>query len=448
MIKQFEALTPYQHSVELSNTDSQIIYDADKKRRDLEIKYADRIYYEKGLGETISYGHAKKQPISRLFRYKEAFSPKLVNYLVDYFGLTKNDYILDPFAGMGTTCFSAMQKGIPSVGVEIMPMSHFVAKTLVEFGDSKKILGAIKSFKRLKDMLPNAKLASVTTEARIIKLAYDDETLIKLRKWKWLITNCTKTYKNILYMAFLSILEDCSYTAKDGQFLRIRRDKKIKNPNDALEEKLQIILEDSLGVEQHTLNQIIPKIILGDARCLPKYFTSGKKPNVIITSPPYLNRYDYTRSYALESYFYSTKDNSELVKLRHSLLRSHIESKKYDEDDQQHPAVIEVLQQLKNKELNNPRIPIMIAGYFTDMKKTILGMSRVIATRSQIALVIDNVRFEGEVIPVDLILSDIAEEIGFNTKKILITRYKGNSSQQMGKYGRIPVRESIVIWER
>ncbi|GAH56071.1 unnamed protein product [marine sediment metagenome] len=48
----------------------------------------------------------------------------------------------------------------------------------------------------------------------------------------------------------------------------------------------------------------------------------------------------------------------------------------------------------------------------------------------------------------DLVLSEMAEEAGFEVKEIIVARYKGNSSQQMKKYGRVPVRESIVIWER
>ena len=53
-----------------------------------------------------------------------------------------------------------------------------------------------------------------------------------------------------------------------------------------------------------------------------------------------------------------------------------------------------------------------------------------------------------ELIPVDLILSKMAEEAGFTVKEVIVARYKGNSSQQMKKYGRVPVRESIVVWEK
>jgi ubiquinone/menaquinone biosynthesis C-methylase UbiE len=82
------------------------------------------------------------------------------------------------------------------------------------------------------------------------------------------------------------------------------------------------------------------------------------------------------------------------------------------------------------------------------MQKVIREWYRVCAKGATVVMVIDNVRFAGEHVPVDLILSDLAHREGFQVKKILVARYKGNSSQQMGKYGKFPVRESITIWQK
>ena len=61
-------------------------------------------------------------------------------------------------------------------------------------------------------------------------------------------------------------------------------------------------------------------------------------------------------------------------------------------------------------------------------------------------MVNDNVRYAGVSMSVDLILSEIAEHIGFKIKKILVLpQEKGNSSQQMGIYGRNSLRKSIYI---
>jgi site-specific DNA-methyltransferase (cytosine-N4-specific) len=140
----------------------------------------------------------------------------------------------------------------------------------------------------------------------------------------------------------------------------------------------------------------------------------------------------------------------ELKELRFGILRSHIESKISDFEQPNHPVLKEVIDILNDdlKGLNNSRIPVMLTTYFIDMEKVIKEWSKILAPNGKVAVVVDNVRFAGEIVPVDLILSEIAESYGFITEKIIVTRYKGNSSQQMGKYGRIPVRESVLIWKK
>jgi DNA modification methylase len=90
----------------------------------------------------------------------------------------------------------------------------------------------------------------------------------------------------------------------------------------------------------------------------------------------------------------------------------------------------------------------MVSGYFEDMSLVLMELWRVMKVGGQAGIVIGNVRFGGLTIPVDALLSMIAEEIGFSLKNILIVRYKQNSPQQMKKYGKKPVRESILIIQK
>jgi len=159
-------------------------------------------------------------------------------------------------------------------------------------------------------------------------------------------------------------------------------------------------------------------------------------------------RYDYTRTYALELCFHFVHNFEELKAIRFGILRSHIESKIRKDKTPPHPVIKKVVELLRRKKLNNPKIPSMITTYFIGMQKVIAEWFKVLAPGAKIAMVVDNVRFEGELIPVDLVLSVMAVEAGFKVKEIIVARYRGNSSQQMKKYGRVPVRESIVIWER
>ena len=138
----------------------------------------------------------------------------------------------------------------------------------------------------------------------------------------------------------------------------------------------------------------------------------------------------------------------ELKQVRHSLLRSHIESREAPTDNVHHPALVEILGNLAGQNLNNPRIPVMIKSYFEDMNLVLQELAQVCRPGARVALVVANARFHGELIPVDLLLSDLAVGAEFEVERIIITRYKGNSSQQMGRFGRVAVRESIAVWRK
>jgi len=51
----------------------------------------------------------------------------------------------------------------------------------------------------------------------------------------------------------------------------------------------------------------------------------------------------------------------------------------------------------------------MIKGYFEDMNQVLKQMAQICRLGAKIALVVANARFHGELIPVDLLLSELAE---------------------------------------
>jgi tRNA G10 N-methylase Trm11 len=189
-------------------------------------------------------------------------------------------------------------------------------------------------------------------------------------------------------------------------------------------------------------------VLQGDARemCLPKKYVGNV--SAVITSPPYLNRYDYSRTYALELCLLTVKSHQDMVNVRHSLLRSHVESREHEGKGIRLPALEEILRGVRAKPLNNERLPIMIEGYFEDMNLVLRNIASYLRPGGRVALVVANAQFNGESVPTDLMLCELAEQYGLATESIWITRYKGNSSQQMAIYGRRPVRETIVFWRK
>lgn len=420
-------------------------------RQRIEAKFAPLLREELRLAQLVSYVGNKAIPVLRLYRYKEAFAFRFVEEFIGRLGLTEKDYLFDPFCGMGTTLFTAMQQGIPSVGIDKLPIATFVARTLpLFFFVEPQTLR--KTFEKLKKKVAKAKPAEVALDVAIMGVAFPPEMLLTLRRWKGAIDTLEPPLQDIFLLLFFAILEPCSFTAKDGQFLRLKRDKHLADPEEMLQRKVYEAERDILLLRQlwGEKGQIqLPIVQLADTRDL-SYADFKRPPTALITSPPYANRYDYTRTYSLELCFHFVKNFEELKALRFGILRSHIESKVDATDRPPHPVIQEVVDILEKQReaLNNPRIPDMLTAYFVDMQKVIGEWARVLAPGAKVAMVVDNVRFEGELVPVDLVLSEMAEDVGFRVEQVIVARYKGNSSQQMGKYGRVPVRESIVVWQK
>ena len=402
------------------------------------------------LRSKISYVVNKSLPLLRLFRYKEAFSLSFVQQIINELKLSSSDLVLDPFCGMGTTLLASGLHNISSIGIDSSPLAVFISNTLpllltIEPSHLRE------TYQQLISRLEKQPLAPIAEDVPIIKIAFPPDILTTLHKLKSGIDNLDTPIRDVMTLLFLSILEGCSYTSKDGQFLRLNRRKNIVEPIKLLENKIYEAEKDLYLVEQLGWRRKwrAPIIMQCDARQMSQYLLHIS-PTAIITSPPYANRYDYTRSYTLELCFGFVRNYEELKALRSDMLRSHIEVSVSPDEHPNHYVVQEIIKSLEQRcsNLNNPRIPIMLKGYFIDMELVIKEFARILAPNSHIVMVVGNVRYDGETIPVDTILCDIAESVGFNVKAIWIARYKGNSSQQMKKYGRMPVRESVLIWQK
>jgi site-specific DNA-methyltransferase (cytosine-N4-specific) len=292
----------------------------------------------------------------------------------------------------------------------------------------------------------------------------------------------------------MSILEEISYTRKDGQYLRwdgraekiVQRNRiriaQGKKPVEGIDKgplplvketlllKLSQIIRDITRLQQFTPDTSEQELIEGNVLYTLPLLESDRFHGVI-TSPPYANRYDYTRTYALELAFLNIADD--IFRLRQEMLSCTVENRSKQEalhhfyqsigretDFEHITAIIQQNEALKEIEkalairdqlghINNKGVLSMIQQYFAELTFVFAELYRTCQSNAHVAIVNDNVRYAGEVIPVDLMSTNLAEAIGFIPVKVLVLpQRKGNSSQQMGKFGRRALRKSITIWKK
>ena len=464
--------TQYRTPIESPNGESV------EERCSLHERFEERLSVDPSLTRrVVSYQGNRDAPGFRWLKYKEGFSLELVERLLDE---AQPSSVLDPFAGIGTTPLIAAGKGLKATGIEIIPVGVLTGNAIAHAANGlrREALGAASEL--LLSRVASGKAAGRRhsfRHVRITESAFPLETengLAKAREYISAVEN--PDIRAMLNLACMSVLESVSYTRKDGQYLRwdYRSGRKLRARIHigpilpllgALEARLAEMYEDIEPLKER-FGKGVPELITGSSlerlRLLPDSCF-----DMVITSPPYANRYDYTRTYALELAWLGY-DQKGFSALRQSMLSATVENKPkleflktaYDGSSrldtakrlyESQGAIHEVLAILRRrvKELSNPHVIRLIEGYFFEMALIISELGRLVRPGGTVIMVNDNVQYHGEEVPVDLILSDYAEQSGFTCTNIwTLARGKGNSSQQMGRFGRRELRKCVYRWVR
>jgi hypothetical protein len=407
-----------------------------------------RIVEKPELGPCISPHANQHIPIHNWYAYKHGYSRELAVYLINEFNLSEGSWVLDPFCGSGTTLLTCKELGINAQGFDILPFSVFLTNVKIsdyDVADLERQLtlftGSMREASSFKKMaLPDIPL---------VKKAFKPEVEERLLELKSTIDAISAPKVRAFFnLGFLSILESVSNTSKAGGFLRlIQRDVNSNIIESIFLDKVKSMLKDVIEHGKFKKDRTVSVVAeIGDARKL----STKQKFDAVITSPPYPNRHDYTRIYALEMVFDFVTTNEALKGIRYQTIRSHVEArKKYEAAGYRKPEILgNIIEEIRRNGTNNPQVIGMIEGYFEDMYLVLSQISRCLKNKGRVGLVVSNVRFAGVNIPVDEILAEVGAQVGLSPKEILVARYRGNSSQQMRDYMRKPSRESIVIWRK
>jgi hypothetical protein len=285
-------------------------------------------------------------------------------------------------------------------------------------------------------------------DVSLLRKAFSDMALKYIYSLKEEINTLGEKERKFFLFSLLTILNSISKAKKSGGFLRVTEHRRVA-PDTIKKVFLETFSRFIEQMDTYKYSGYEAKAIIGDARRYP-HEVKQYKYDAILTSPPYPNRHDYTRIYALELLVGFIKNNQTLKQLRYQTLRSHVEARrKYIVKDYFPPLVLKKkLDELSKRKLNNKQIIPTITGYFEDMYLCLNEMKSVLKPNKHLGLVISNVRFAGVMIPVDEILCRVGEQLGLRIKNIIALRYRGNSSQQMLQYKRMPNRESLIVFRR
>ena len=396
-------------------------------------------------------------PIHRWFRYSAGFSAEWVEKEIHNFFSKKKQKVrvLDPFAGSGTTLLAAEAQQAFAIGFESHPFIYRVAKAKLSWN-----VNIDKLQRRAIDLVEYAKENIVETarmDIPLLKKCFTVEALSKLDALRYIYLNKYndgQPENELIWLCITSIIRSCS-TAGTAQWQYVLPNKKKSNVLDpflAFTSKMQQIISDITHAKQH--NYVETAIILNTDARQPNY-SKNEFFDLVITSPPYPNNYDYADATRLEMTFWGEiKGWGELHDaIRKYLLRScsqHSAKEKLQLQQLLNDPVLEPIRkelEKKCKELEKIRLTkggkktyhTMAAAYFLDLGKVFYALRFLCKKGSKLCFVIGDSAPYGVYLPVDKWLGELALSAGFSSYSF--EKLRDRNIKWKNRKHRVPLKE-------
>lgn len=407
-----------------------------------EIEKRCRIYDGSVYCNLINFSTNKDVPFHGWLKYREGYAGSLVEKLMELGKVSKGEMVVDPFCGSGTTSIVAKDNGCIGYGCDINPMSAFITSVKLTNYTPKELDDVLNDVNQIN--LTNYDLKKYISLERY----FDKKNFVDLCKIKyWIDTIETKSAHDILLVAFICIIEECSNRKKDGNGLKIYPTK-INNVEIYFKEKLYSIVSDLKTKNTKSTNEFDGYSFVDSAtafadNCLRVVESLSCDVGAVIFSPPYANSFDYLETYKLELVFGGFVEGIKgLNELRKKALRSFV-GVKITETPDHYVSLLsnEIYEAIPFKEAKTGKIdsrtrkvPSMLNGYFYDMEQVLIQCEKILKSGKHVYIVVDQSSYLGKIVPTDLLLGYLGEKHNFNIEYILKTKNANTSAQQLKEF--------------
>jgi hypothetical protein len=407
------------------------------------------------LDTTSTFADNLSLPIHRWFRYSAGFSATWARQLIEQEKANGRRAVLDPFAGSGTAVIEGEGAGLYSIGIEAHPFVARIARAKLKWrSDAPTFRGFAEQVLR-RAMSMESTIRS-SDQPKLLIQCFPSETLAALVSLRtaWSSLRDDTEASELTWLALMAILRECSPvgTAQWQYVLPNKSKARSGDPFAAFARKVQLFASD-MEMRQSFPSGPQAEIRQDDAR-MCQTIPDGWA-DLIITSPPYANNYDYADATRLEMTF--AGEISGWGDLQQSVRRHLIRS------CSQHVAPIssqtqgildtpllgpirdgiaEVCRLLGiQRELHGGKKPYhtMIAAYFSDMAAVWTSLRRVTRPGALVCFVIGDSAPYGVYVPVDRWLGALAVAAGFRSFSFEKTRDR-NIKWKNRKH-RVPLHE-------
>jgi hypothetical protein len=404
-----------------------------------------------GGGSLSSNVGAADLAYQRWFRFKEAYSPRLV---MDALGENTRHVsrCIDPTGGSGTTALVCSFLGIDCETIEVNPfMADLIAAKTRRY-DTKGLATDIASVISVRSLDGSVERYSNAPSTMIEpgengRWVFNAPVAQQLAAFANAIDGVEEAHQPFLRVMLASVLRDVSNVVVNGKGRKYRRgwERRVVSAGhvvDRMREACSAAYSDVVrfsgrlngGVSVHCGDARTKVADLDDADCA-------------IFSPPYPNSWDYTDIYNLELWMLGyLKSHQENRQLRLSTMHSHVQLQRDGRVPVGSSATLaSTLAEVEGSrsKLWHRGIPSMLQSYFADMEEIISNLSDRIRAGGLITVIVGGSSYAGIGVDAPKIIAELGKDMGLDLVRHSPLRAMRLSAQQGGQFG---LSEDAVVF--
>lgn len=393
-----------------------------------------------------------------IFKYPCKFIPHIPRWFLENYASseTKKYGVIDPFMGSGTTLVEASLLGYPSYGVDIDALSKLLSKVKTTPLLQKELAiieqfineyqNAIKKPSKFKKeavkYTPDMELIGYWFSESVI----NDLAIIRLLIQKNYTQFGNKKVKDFLEIVLASIIRKVSKA--DNQSPKPYISTKIKKDHPVVfDEFYKNLLKYINSIKQYSeASKATSKIIGFDARNIDRKALFSGKSSLAMTSPPYINAFDYVRSLKLENFWLDGFSKEKLSDLyNHQVGSEKVKTLK----ETPVYGLKELDSVLSSIYLLDKKRAWITFHYFQAMKENLKSVYGCLQEGGYYCVVVGSSKIRGFDVNTASILSEIAKEVGYKKKLefAYIIRNRYLRIPRAGRGGFIP-KDYVLVFKK
>lgn len=397
-------------------------------------QYTKRITKERLPTNTTTYQHR----FHRWFNFIAGFSPEFVHECCAEIEGGEQCVLLDPFAGCATAPLVACQRGLRAIGFEAHLVFARIARAKLPSSTSLDELNRIEATIREGFVHPISSALLPPAPALFLSKLFPEDSLEMLLGAREALARNDLLKSDLAFLVLSKIVDLSSHSQTDGVYKAPTSRKGALSPFEACEEVTQMIGTDLNGDKTWDYNQH-GSIIYGSSENMSA--VQDESISIVVTSPPYLNNFDYAEMTRMLLYFWGVatswgditdKVRSKLIVNTTTALKG--QKAKQNEYRQAIPihirsqldALVEQLSKQRKIKAGKKEYDFLVYPYFSQMTKVLSECHRCMKGDAPIHIMVADAALYGIHISTPQLLQSILDSLGFRETQCCLVRQRGH----------------------